>query len=295
MRRTESRPDFDSAQRVEAHFNAIANGDWQLALRGMQVGTTEDCDAIARLVAANAAASAHAPISDFAVGAAVVDAHQRVFFGANFEFPGLPLAASVHAEQSAIAVAVAGDAGPIKTLAVTAVPCGHCRQFLCELQGAADLRVLVGTQDAATTLATLYPDPFTPAHLDKAARLLAVLEPKPPVALEPGDSASATLGGRARAMLPRAHASYSDCPTAVALRDIEGRMVSAPSMESVAHNPSMTGMQSACAVFAASGGRLANLTDAVMTAAPHAPMDHEAASRMLLRAVSDVTLRRVDP
>ena len=65
----------------------------------------------------------------------------RLFVGVNLEFPGLPLHHSVHAEQ--FLIANAGQAGEqaLTRLAVSAVPCGHCRQFCSEL--ACAVRVLL--------------------------------------------------------------------------------------------------------------------------------------------------------
>lgn len=81
-----------------------------------------------------AASAAYAPYSGFAVGAAALARDGRVFTGANVENASYGL--SLCAERAALAAAVSGGAGPgaIEALAVTAAPCGACRQWLAELE-----------------------------------------------------------------------------------------------------------------------------------------------------------------
>jgi cytidine deaminase len=59
-----------------------------------------------------------------------------VYVGVNLEFPGMPLNASVHAEQCLVANLLLHGEASLRALAVSAAPCGHCRQFYSELQDA---------------------------------------------------------------------------------------------------------------------------------------------------------------
>jgi cytidine deaminase len=85
------------------------------------------------LVCADAAAqNAYAPYSNYFVGAAALARDGRVFAGANVESASYPL--GVCAERSAIAHA-AGEGlrpGDLAAIAITASPCGGCRQWLHE-------------------------------------------------------------------------------------------------------------------------------------------------------------------
>jgi cytidine deaminase len=85
------------------------------------------------LAAADAAAAkAYAPYSDYQVGAAVLARDGRVFAAANVENAAYPL--GMCAERSAIAKA-ASEAlrpGDVEAIAITASPCGGCRQWLHE-------------------------------------------------------------------------------------------------------------------------------------------------------------------
>jgi cytidine deaminase len=79
-----------------------------------------------------AAANAYAPYSEYHVGAAVLSRDGRVFAGANVENAAYPL--GICAERSAIAMA-AGEGlrpGDVESIAITASPCGGCRQWLHE-------------------------------------------------------------------------------------------------------------------------------------------------------------------
>ena len=82
--------------------------------------------------ARDAAGGAYAPYSRFDVGAAVLLRDGRVLTGVNVENASYPL--GMCAERSALARAVAEGAKPgdLDALAVTASPCGGCRQWLLE-------------------------------------------------------------------------------------------------------------------------------------------------------------------
>ena len=83
------------------------------------------------------------PTSKFHVGAAALGASGAVYLGVNVELPGLPLNASIHAEQFAVVTAMRAGERALEAIATTAAPCGHCRQFMNELRGAASMRVII--------------------------------------------------------------------------------------------------------------------------------------------------------
>jgi cytidine deaminase len=71
---------------------------------------------------------ARPPVSDYHVGAVGLGESGRVLLGVNVELHGLPLNQSIHAEQFVIANAVRVGERRLTRLAVSAEPCGHCRQ-----------------------------------------------------------------------------------------------------------------------------------------------------------------------
>ena len=107
---------------------------------------------------------AHAPYSNFQVGAAVLGASGRIYVGCNVE--NATYGATICAERAAIcsmvaagetkahAVAVFTDCNPVAT------PCGICRQVLSEF--ADDMPVIVAgpSHHAVMSLAALLPNRF---------------------------------------------------------------------------------------------------------------------------------------
>jgi cytidine deaminase len=110
---------------------------------------------------------AHAPYSGFRVGAAIRDRQGGVFAGCNVE--NASYGAGICAERGAILQAVAHGLRPGELVAVAVFtgaskptpPCGMCLQVLMEF--GSEARVLLATPRSVrrTTLARLYPDPFT--------------------------------------------------------------------------------------------------------------------------------------
>lgn len=120
--------------------------------------------------ARNAARSAYAPYSDYAVGAAVLTDSGEIVTGCNVENSSYGL--SICAERSAVFAArdrgLLDPAGaPLRAVAVHSPgaimpwPCGACRQVLREF-GSPDLPVLVDGADGteASTVGELLPNAF---------------------------------------------------------------------------------------------------------------------------------------
>jgi len=84
--------------------------------------------------ARRAAERSYSPYSGFAVGAAVLARDGRVFHGTNVENASYGL--TLCAERAALARAVAEGVRPgdVEAVAVTASPCGGCRQWLAEFR-----------------------------------------------------------------------------------------------------------------------------------------------------------------
>jgi cytidine deaminase len=90
-------------------------------------------DAQLLAVADAAAERAYAPYSQFHVGCAVLAADGRVIEGVNVENAAYPL--GVCAERTAFSRAIAEGyrPGDFAVAAITASPCGGCRQWLHEM------------------------------------------------------------------------------------------------------------------------------------------------------------------
>ncbi len=115
--------------------------------------------------------NAHAPYSEFHVGAAIEAADGTIHVGCNVESASYGL--TICAERMALGAAVAAGATALRRVVVTtdvdppAAPCGACRQLLAEF--GLDLEVIaVGPgSERRWTLRQLLPDAFTRETLDR--------------------------------------------------------------------------------------------------------------------------------
>jgi cytidine deaminase len=124
------------------------------------------------LVAAAIAAreNAHAPFSNFRVGAAVLDSEGRIHTGCNVENATYGL--TICAERVAIVKAISEGARGFTRVAVAAdtenltPPCGACRQILWEFCGDVEL-VLANLHGKTETLrlGALFPRAFDASFL----------------------------------------------------------------------------------------------------------------------------------
>jgi cytidine deaminase len=97
----------------------------------MSAATPSDAELLA--LADAVAERAYAPYSQFDVGCAVLTRDGRVIEGVNVENAAYPL--GVCAERTALSRAVAEGyrPGQFAVAAITASPCGGCRQWLLEM------------------------------------------------------------------------------------------------------------------------------------------------------------------
>jgi cytidine deaminase len=110
---------------------------------------------------------AHAPYSNYPVGAALLVASGRIFSGCNVENASYGL--SICAERSVVVQMVAaGEARPVALAVVTrgpmiGTPCGTCRQTLAEFAEDLPIQLMVSNGAAPpriTSLSALLPDAF---------------------------------------------------------------------------------------------------------------------------------------
>ncbi|WKE66916.1 cytidine deaminase [Gallaecimonas kandeliae] len=188
---------------------------------------------------------AHPGISEFYVGAIVAGASGSWYFGANQEFAGATLAMTIHAEQCAITHARQAGETRLSTLAVNYSPCGHCRQFMSEIDEELSLRVLLPGRPALT-LKDYLPDAFGPWDLDKPQRLLG------PTNLSLAATSADPLHQAAAQAASHSHSPYSGTAAGVALQMGE-RLVTGSYLENAAYNPSLPPLQAALILAAMEG------------------------------------------
>ncbi len=188
------------------------------------------------------------PVSNFRVGAVIQGETGALYLGANLEIAQAALGFVVHAEQSAINNALLHDEPSIRRIAVTAAPCGHCRQFLNELDAASNLEIIVvGRQPV--TLTELLPASFGPADLGiedalfSEAKLLKQPS-KNHTSLQCPSRVEDKMLCLGRETAQQSYSPYSGSPSSVVLK-VNGRFFSGAYIENAAYNPSLHPLLSA--------------------------------------------------
>ncbi|MGM9992106.1 MAG: cytidine deaminase [Candidatus Bruticola sp.] len=198
------------------------------------------------------------PISNYKVGSCVMGLSGDLYLGVNMEFSGDNLAQTVHSEQSSVTNAMCHGEKGVAALAVSAEPCGSCRQFLNELACADDLIITIPNRNAAS-LQDLLPHAFGPKHLGVESGLLAACEL--PLVKPEGDDPLTKLAWEAA---NKAYAPYSHCNGGVALQFEDGFTVSGWYAENAAFNPSVSPLQAALIMANAAGRRFNGIVKAVL-------------------------------
>jgi len=226
-----------------------------------------------------------APISDFNVGAVAMGISGCIYLGANMEFSGITLAQTVHAEQSVITNAWLNQETKITTLAISAPPCGHCRQFINELDHASDINVLI-TNESSVPFSSLLPLSFGPSDLGINDRLMA--SPINNIKLDSDDDLiNAAFNGALTSYSP-----FSQSPSGVAIQTPMGVYVGRYA-ENCAYNPSLSPLQGALIALHLAGDDLSNITRAVLVESSNSSVSHATTSDNLLSLISNVTAEQV--
>jgi cytidine deaminase len=227
------------------------------------------------------------PISNFFVGAVALGASGSIYFGANYEFVGQALSFTVHGEQAATAHAISCGETGMQMLAVSAAPCGYCRQFLYELTTASTLQILL-PNTPSTTLTSLIPDAFGPGDLGVNAALMSPQShgmTLSPIIHDPVVKA-------ALAAANASYAPYTFSYAGVALKTRAGGIFTGSVAENAAFNPSMSPLEAAIVNLVISGGKsYADIIEAVLVEATSSKASQSAATHAVLRAITSVPLR----
>lgn len=206
-----------------------------------------------------AARYAVAAISDFHVGAIALGRSGGLYFGGNIEFTGEALSFVVHAEQAAITNAWLHGECEVSSLAISAAPCGYCRQFLYELVTASTLTILL-PKAAPALLTTYLPNAFGPQDLGVTGGLMTpqnhglVLE-------VPSDD---PLLAAALAAANASYAPYTGGFAGAALRLSDGTILTGRYAENAAYNPSMSPLESAITALVLSGRSYGEISEAAL-------------------------------
>ncbi|HEV7764340.1 MAG TPA: cytidine deaminase [Thermoanaerobaculia bacterium] len=239
-----------------------------------------DIPGLMTLLLPEAAKFARPPVSNFHVGAVSRGFSGNLYFGANVEFAGEALSFTVHAEQSSVGNAWMNGEDGIDLIAVTAAPCGYCRQFLNELVTAD--RLVIAIPNETRSLRDLLPSAFGPRDLGIDGGLMQREDHA--LTIDADDEFALAALAAAR----RSYAPYSKSYAGVAVRTSDGRIASGAYAENAAFNPSMSPLEVALSQLNLMGGAFDAITEAVLV---HVDSLHTNATRTVLSAVSSASLR----
>jgi len=266
---------------ADAHFPAMLSAE-QVA--GLRNATGMDEDALAFALLPLAAACARTELSHFNVGAIARGISGHWYFGANMEFLGATMQQTVHAEQSAISHAWSRGEKALASVTVNYTPCGHCRQFMNELNSGLTLRINLPGR-APHTLGDYLPDAFGPKDLDIKTLLLD--EQNHGFALH-GDA----LAEAAITAANKSHSPYTHSPSGVAIECRDGQIFCGSYAENAAFNPTLPPLQGALNLMSLSGYDYPDMQRAVLAEKADAPLTQWDATVATLRALGCQNVER---
>ncbi|CAA6692059.1 MULTISPECIES: cytidine deaminase [unclassified Lentimonas] len=227
-----------------------------------------------------------APLSGFNVGAIAVGASGALYLGSNLEFTGTPLSATLHAEQSAVLNAWMHGERSLQAIAISAAPCGYCRQFLWELPNAPTLPIIVG--QTQTTLSELLPMPFGEPRQGEQGLL-----DSPASKLQSTTPNQQTTAQRAINAAQRSYTPYTHTPEGFVIECADGQHFTGRTAENIAFNPSVPAVLTALNQRNLSNSRNVTIhrcTQAKLATALHSSGELAAS---IIRGISTATIQTV--
>ncbi|BFJ68714.1 MULTISPECIES: cytidine deaminase [Salmonella] len=272
---------------ADHHFPAMLTAEQVSTLKNT-AGLDEDALAFALLPLA--AACARTDLSHFNVGAIARGVSGNWYFGANMEFLGATMQQTVHAEQSAISHAwLRGEKG-LAAVTVNYTPCGHCRQFMNELNSGLDLRIHLPGR-APHTLRDYLPDAFGPKDLE--IKTLLMDEQDHGFTLTGDTLTGDTLTQAAITAANKSHMPYSHSPSGVALECKDGRIFTGSYAENAAFNPTLPPLQGALNLLSLNGYDYADIQRAILAEKGDAALIQWDATAATLKALGCHNIDRV--
>ncbi|WP_404936752.1 cytidine deaminase, partial [Pseudomonas aeruginosa] len=202
----------------------------------------------------------------------------NLYFGANMEFSGAPLQQTVHAEQSAVTHAWLKGESRLSAITVNYTPCGHCRQFMNELNSGTQIEIhLPGRKPA--TLGDYLPDSFGPKDLNISTLLMDKVDHHYHV--DNNDE----LVKLALDAMNRSHAPYSESHSGIAVQMKNGKQFQGSYAENAAFNPSMPPLQAVLIALNMAGESVHEIASAVLIEKSSATLTQWDATQATLRAL----------
>ena len=211
-------------------------------------------DDLLRFLVKKAQPLARVPVSNFRVGAVGLNSAGELFLGVNLEFAGASFAQTVHAEQFLVSLSRTRSAFPLVKLAVSAPPCGHCRQFVTEFDREGELELLIA-DESSVKMRELLPRAFGPGDLGVTTPFYSM-----PLSLEvDGDIEEA-----AREAARHSYVPYSRTRAGAAVRSQSGEVYAGSALENAAYNPALPPLQAAIITAFSEGIRPEDIREVVL-------------------------------
>jgi cytidine deaminase len=217
-------------------------------------------------------------ISKYSVGVVGVGASGNVYAGVNLEFADLP--STIHGEQFMAINARNHGEEYIVTMALSAAPCGCCRQFLNEIgkqpgKEASKIRFII-PNNAPVILDTLLPLAFGPQDLGVQGGLLS-----------PTTAPTAkNIALRAKEAALASYTPYSKCPSGVGIQTADGTVFSGSYVENAAFNPAVPPLTSALVDLVSRGFAYNQITQVVLAQQDGAMVDQLLPTRAVLDRIN---------
>eukprot|EP00941_MAST-03F_sp_MAST-3F-sp1_P001398 g1398.t1 len=242
------------------------------------------------------------PVSNFYVGVAGLGKSGNVYFGINLEFPHLQINQTVHGEQFMICNAYSHNEPGIVMIAVNAAPCGHCRQFLNELETPFKVKICIVNLNINETLADLLPYSFGPRDLGSNINLLGKMNNKLTFRKNSNGNHNSTSGSNnnsindnptiqaALVAANRSYSPYTNSPSGVAILSKTNNNIYIGSyLENAAFNPSLQPFQAALIHMISSGNRndfKSEIVEVVLVEKKSNKIKQSEGTQMLLKELS---------
>lgn len=218
---------------------------------------------------------ARPPISNYYVGCAVLGGSGSVYLGVNLEFLGVALNQSVHGEQFAITYARQEGEQHLEAIAISAAPCGHCRQFMNEI--GMNLSIVL-PKEIKKQLNDLLPDAFGPKDLGLSADFLKMTSHK---------ETQKTSGEKAlEEAFAKSYAPYSKSPSAVRIITKSGSTHVGSYLENAAFNPSLSPFHGALINLVAKGGKYEDIASVTLLEKKEALISHIGVTKEILAIIA---------
>lgn len=271
-------------QKILSYMNNIVNGGYlspqqvQSLMKSLKLSLEE----LMNYLVPFATKFAMPPISGFRVGAVAHGVSGAIYFGANIEFQDQALPFTVHAEQASIAHAISYGETGIDYLAISAAPCGYCRQFLYEITNCLSTQdITIFINNESSPLSSLLPQAFGPQDLGVSTRLM--LEQNNNLQMIPTHADPFVIAAFAAANT--SYAPYTANYSGVCLATNFGAYVGSYA-ENAAYNPSMSPLEAAIVLLIMSGDSYSNIYRAILVEAKNNKCSQLSATKEVLAKVA---------